>query len=217
MKIYTSIQKLKMDPKGYLFILWFLLRQKTGCFISTRITYIICRLKGVNIGKKNIFKGITYFERLPNSKISIGNNCQFYSSFNSNSIGVLQRCRIATLTQNSEIIIGDNVGMTGVNIGAAQSIIIGDKTLIGGNSIITDTDWHSLEIDYRHCGIEKAISTPTIIGKNVFNKKCKRLKVIFIKSTKLTKFEKNKISKKCKIIVPKSKVKKYTKLVKKWR
>ena len=168
MKIYTSIQKLKMDPKGYLFILWFLLRQKTGCFISTRITYIICRLKGVNIGKKNIFKGITYFERLPNSKISIGNNCQFYSSFNSNSIGVLQRCRIATLTQNSEIIIGDNVGMTGVNIGAAQSIIIGDKTLIGGNSIITDTDWQSLEIDYRHCGIEKAISTPTIIGKNVF-------------------------------------------------
>ena len=57
----------------------------------------------------------------------------------------------------------------------------------------------------------------TVIGKNVFNKKCKRLKVIFIKSTKLTKFEKNKISKKCKIIVPKSKVKKYTKLVKKWR
>ena len=57
----------------------------------------------------------------------------------------------------------------------------------------------------------------TVIGKNVFNKKCKRLKVIFIKSTKLTKFEKNKISKKCKIIVPKSKVKKYTKLVKKGR
>lgn len=55
----------------------------------------------------------------------------------------------------------------------------------------------------------------TVIGKNVFNKKCKRLKVIFIKSTKLTKFEKNKISKKCKIIVPKSKVKKYTKLIKK--
>ena len=57
----------------------------------------------------------------------------------------------------------------------------------------------------------------TVIGKNVFNKKCKRLKVIFIKSTELTKFEKNKISKKCKIIVPKSKVKKYTKLVKKGR
>ena len=57
----------------------------------------------------------------------------------------------------------------------------------------------------------------TVIGKNVFNKKCKRLKVIFIKSTKLSKFEKNKISKKCKIIVPKSKVKKYTKLVKKGR
>ena len=55
----------------------------------------------------------------------------------------------------------------------------------------------------------------TVIGKNVFNKKCKRLKVIFIKSTKLTKFEKNKINKKCKIIVPKSKVKKYTKLIKK--
>lgn len=55
----------------------------------------------------------------------------------------------------------------------------------------------------------------TVIGKNVFNKKCKRLKVIFIKSTELTKFEKNKISKKCKIIVPRSKVKKYTKLIKK--
>ena len=42
----------------------------------------------------------------------------------------------------------------------------------------------------------------------------KKVKDVF-KSTELTKFEKNKISKKCKIIVPKSKVKKYTKLIKK--
>lgn len=54
----------------------------------------------------------------------------------------------------------------------------------------------------------------TVIGKNVFNTKCKKLKKIVIKSTDLKKIERNKIRRTCKITVPKSKAKKYAKLLK---
>lgn len=57
----------------------------------------------------------------------------------------------------------------------------------------------------------------TVIGKNVFNKKCKKLKLIDIKTKSLTKFEKNRFAKKCKIIVPQAMKKKYIKLLAKCR
>ena len=57
----------------------------------------------------------------------------------------------------------------------------------------------------------------TVIGKNVFNKKCKKLKLIDIKTKSLTKFGKNRFAKKCKIIVPQAMKKKYIKLLAKCR
>ena len=52
----------------------------------------------------------------------------------------------------------------------------------------------------------------TQIGKNVFTK-CKKLKKLTIKSRTITKMEKNRFGKKCKIIVPQVMKKKYIKLL----
>ena len=52
----------------------------------------------------------------------------------------------------------------------------------------------------------------TQIGKNVFTK-CKKLKKLTIKSRTITKMEKNRFAKKCKIIVPQAMKKKYIKLL----
>ena len=56
----------------------------------------------------------------------------------------------------------------------------------------------------------------TQIGKNVFTK-CKKLKKLTIKSRTITKMEKNRFAKKCKIIVPQAMKKKYIKLLAKCR
>ena len=106
-----------------------------------------CRIKmvlwGVTYGKNSWFYGNTLFQRVPGSHISIGKNCEFRSSQDSNQIGVYTPCSISTLQKNAQIIIGDNCGMTGCVIGCSKSISIGNNVRIGANVLITDTDWHT--------------------------------------------------------------------------
>ena len=91
------------------------------------------------------------------------------SSFLSNLVGLYQRTIIVTRTPQAELIIGDNVGISGATIYARESIKIGDNTLVGGNAKIFDNDFHPLEIEARNKDIKEKIGTrPVVIGKNCF-------------------------------------------------
>jgi len=107
------------------------------------IVKIIFFFKGVEIGTGCKFFGVPHFSRYRFSRIQIGKNCSFRSDHTSNLIGVNHKCILATLEEGAIIKIGNNSGFSGVSIGAAKEIIIGNNVLCGANSIITDTDWHS--------------------------------------------------------------------------
>ena len=107
------------------------------------IVKIISFLKGIEIGTGCKFFGVPHFARFPFSSIQIGKNCGFRSDHTSNLIGVNHKCILSTLEEGARIKIGNNSGFSGVSIGAAKEIIIGNNVLCGANSIITDTDWHS--------------------------------------------------------------------------
>jgi acetyltransferase-like isoleucine patch superfamily enzyme len=109
---------------------------------STFITRIIAFIKGIDTGKQNHFFGIPYFYRFPQTKIRIGSHCTFRSDETSNLIGVNRKCIISTHEEGAVITIGDNCGFSGISIGAASEITIGDNVMCGANSIITDFDWH---------------------------------------------------------------------------
>ena len=84
-------------------------------------------------------------------------------------VGLYSRTIIVTRTKDSQIIIGDHVGISGATIYARKSIEIGDNTLIGGNVKILDNDFHPLEIEARKNDIkEKIVAKPIKIGKNCF-------------------------------------------------
>ena len=89
------------------------------------------------------FLGCLILPGIPFSSIQIGENCGFRSDHTSNLIGVNHKCIISTLRQGAVIKIGKNSRFSGVSIGAAKEIIIGNNVLCGANSIITDNDWHS--------------------------------------------------------------------------
>lgn len=109
--------------------------------------YGSARWWGINIGKCCNFVGKTYFNRIQESYIQIGNNCTFNSSKTSNLIGVYSPCMISTIEKNAVIEIGENCGFSGTVIGGALHIKIGDNVRCGANTLITDSDWHS--DDYR--------------------------------------------------------------------
>ncbi|MEB2629674.1 acyltransferase [Peribacillus frigoritolerans] len=126
-------------------------------------------LNRIQYGKKLILKGIPVIISKSRNKLSIGDHVTINSSFLSNLVGMYQRTIIVTRTPDAEITIGNNVGISGATIYARKSIIIGDHTLIGGNTKIIDNDFHPVDPEVRrktpneHMGIR-----PIEIGKNVF-------------------------------------------------
>lgn len=130
---------------------------------------LIMRATKVEYGKNLLLKGIPVIFNKKGAKLKIGNNVTIKSSFLSNLIGLYSRTIIITRTAEAEIIIGDNVGISGATIYARKSISIGGNTLIGGNVKILDNDFHPIEIEARNADVKEKIGTkPVVIGKNCF-------------------------------------------------
>ena len=130
---------------------------------------ILLKLTKVEYDNKLLLKGVPVIFNKSGAKLKIGNNVTIKSSFLSNLIGLYSRTIIVTRTTDAEIIIGDNVGISGATIYARKSIKIGDNTLIGGNAKILDNDFHPIEVEARNKDIKEKIGTkPVVIGKNCF-------------------------------------------------
>lgn len=137
---------------------------------------LFLKLAKVEYGKKLLLKGIPVIFNKSGAKLCIGNNVTIKSSFLSNLVGLYSRSIIVTRSSEAEIVIGDNVGISGATIYARKGIYIGDNTAIGGNCKILDNDFHPLDVEARlkllnevHGGESDLIPAKAIyIGKNCF-------------------------------------------------
>ncbi len=103
----------------------------------------------VKFGKNLLLKGTPVIFNKSGAKLKIGDNVTIKSSFLSNLIGLYSRTIIITRAPEAEIVIGDNVGISGTTIYARKGIYIGDCTAIGGNCKILDNDFHPTDLDKR--------------------------------------------------------------------
>ena len=135
--------------------------------LSTPYCRLLFKLKGIKIKEGSNFYGIPVIYLFPNSDIKIGSSVIIRTSPISNFIGINRKSMISTHSEGAEICIGDNCSMSGIVIGAKESIIIGNNVMIGANVLITDFDWHSINVIERKKG-ESSKSKPVIILDNVF-------------------------------------------------
>ena len=105
--------------------------------------------------------GGAFFNRRQDSKIIIGESCEFRSRPTSNPMGVFCPCMLTTREKGSTIKIGNNCGFSGVRIWADKSVIVGNHVRCGANVLITDSDAHT---DDPRAG---AVS-PVVIEDNVW-------------------------------------------------
>jgi acetyltransferase-like isoleucine patch superfamily enzyme len=82
--------------------------------------------------------------------------------------GVNHPVVIRTLTSQARIAIGDNVGISGGGICAAQEVLIGNNVMFGANTFVADTDFHPIENIQRRYSTEGVKTSPVKIGDNVF-------------------------------------------------
>lgn len=116
---------------------------------------------GIELGDDCSFYGRVLFNRERYSRLSIGNKCVFRSAYWSNRIGLNRPCMLSTISPVAELIVGDNCGLSGTVISAAERIVLGKGVLCGANVTITDTDWHSPDSLYG--GLEDASHAPVTI------------------------------------------------------
>lgn len=130
------------------------------------LSKIYCRIKKVKLGQNVDFNGFMSIRRKKNSHIIIGNHCRFHSRKFALPIVLNSPCRIVTTDLNAQIFIGDFTGASGVNIVASTNINIGQNVLIGSNTTIVDTDFHSSNPNSRINNELKG--KPIVIENNVF-------------------------------------------------
>lgn len=115
-------------------------------------------------------------------KMSIGRNFAMNNGITGNPIGCYERCTFF-VDRDSELIIGDNVGVSQTAFISHCSIKIGNHVKIGGGTCIYTTDFHSLDPEIRASkeDMKHRKCAPVIIKDSVFiGAKCIILKGVTI-------------------------------------
>lgn len=101
-------------------------------------------LYGINYGRNMVIHGSVGLRLAHKACISIGNNFYYSSGKNLNPLCAEDRGYLCC-NQGATLEIGDNVGASSSRIWAHRHIKIGNNVLLGGGTIIIDSDAHSLD------------------------------------------------------------------------
>jgi acetyltransferase-like isoleucine patch superfamily enzyme len=135
------------------------------CWPYIRAYFLI---HGISWGLDWRIIGAPIIQRYPGSRIRLGDRLIMRSWRTSNPVAPYHPVFLSTRSAGAEIIIGDNFGITGGSVVAQEKVIIGNRVLIGGNCLITDTDFHPLDSKARVEQPKDAPSLPVEIGDDVF-------------------------------------------------
>jgi len=134
------------------------------------ISLIILNGNSVKFEKGLKSNGIPKVDVWKYGSMTIGTSFKMNNGKNHNMIGRQQPCYFI-VRNGAKLLIGNNVGISATAIVCSDTITIGNDVKIGGNTVIYDTDFHSLEAESR-LNIEKdqanTFSAPVHIGNNVF-------------------------------------------------
>lgn len=128
---------------------------KIAFVFSWILTFMKFKVNGVVFHNDFIAKGIPIININLKGKLVIGKRFCFHSGRYYNMIGRQQRCYFI-VSKNAELLIGDNVGISGTAFVCTNKIKIGNNVRIGGGVVIYDTDFHSLNVFER-------VSLPEVI------------------------------------------------------
>lgn len=137
-------------------------------FILFPINLFYLLLWGVNFKLPFYSFGFPLIRKARGSSIILGYGVEIRNGTWANVIGIDHRTCLSTRLKGAEIIIGNNVGISGGSIVAAKSICIGNNVLIGANCLIVDNDFHPIDPEGRRYKNTNIGIKQVTIGDNVF-------------------------------------------------
>ena len=124
--------------------------------------------RGIAWGDSWRILGAPIIQKYQGSKIMLGAGLVMRSWVTSNPVAPYHPVILSTRSDRAEIVIGEDFGITGGSIVAAERVEIGARVLVGGNCLVTDTDFHPLDKNVRIQDPKNITSKPVSIGDDVF-------------------------------------------------
>jgi acetyltransferase-like isoleucine patch superfamily enzyme len=109
------------------------------------IVPVYFKLFGAKIGKRFRISSFPIIFRKNGAKIELGNNISINNTAYENLAGANNKTMLVASKPESQIIIGNFVGLSSVVINAKKSVVIEDFVQIGINTRIYDNDFHDLD------------------------------------------------------------------------
>jgi acetyltransferase-like isoleucine patch superfamily enzyme len=142
----------------------------SNSIVSTYYTKFLLKIFNAKFETGLYSNGFPVIDISSSGILKIGNNFKMNNGNHFNRIGRQQKCFLI-IGESASLEIGNNVGISSTAIVCNNKIIIADNVKIGGNTVIYDTDFHSLNFEDRmnsEFDKKNTQSKPVIIGKNVF-------------------------------------------------
>lgn len=139
---------------------------KVGTFLTSPFLKIILKLNGVKYGDDVTVYGIPRIEN--KGKIEIGNHIRLISSKCAYNSGNLAGGVFLRTSSSGNIKIGNEVYLNGTTIISEQEIILGNRIMIGANTIILDTNTHNVPYRDRLRRWDKIVRKPVIVEDDVW-------------------------------------------------
>ena len=126
------------------------------------------RMRRATVHPSVILNGRPLIRCVRGGTLEIGEGVKINTRVASNPVIGRQRTTLMVMAPGARMVIGAYVGMSGVCICAANCVEIGERTIIGADALITDTDFHSPLPDGSWSNDAAGASAPVVIGKGCF-------------------------------------------------
>lgn len=141
---------------------------KIGQLLLSPYIRLVFGLNKIKWGKGWKFYGAPILQKHRQSVMNFGPGFSLRSTYRSNPLSPNHPVMLCTWQPGAILEIGENFGMTGGTLCAAEKIKIGNNVAIGANSTVIDTDFHPLNSELRRVDPQGAKSAPIIIEDDVF-------------------------------------------------
>jgi len=126
------------------------------------------RMRRANVHPSVIMNGRPLIRCVRGGTLEIREGVKINTRVSSNPVIGRSRTSLMVMAPDARMVIGAHVGMSGVCICAANAVEIGERTIIGADALITDTDFHSPLPDGGWSNDAVGTSAPVKIGKGCF-------------------------------------------------
>jgi len=110
----------------------------------------VLRSYGVEFGPGLKIGSAPIIRRHPEAMIRLGRNVHIVNELAENPAGVAHPTVLCAALPGAELLIGNEVGISGAVIYAWRHISLGDRVFLGADCAIYDSDFHPLDAEARH-------------------------------------------------------------------